>query len=41
MGASDASYGCVFQREDDQGVIGVSLSKQVRFLSQEFHLYVF
>lgn len=29
MGASDASYGCVFQREDDQGVIGVSLSKQV------------
>ena len=29
MGANDASYSCVFQREDDQGRLGVSLSKQV------------
>ena len=26
MGASDASYGCVFQQEDDEGTAGISLS---------------
>ena len=28
MGASDASYSCVFQQEDPDGLMGVSLSKQ-------------
>ncbi|KAK9841814.1 hypothetical protein WJX81_004744 [Elliptochloris bilobata] len=29
MGAQDASYGCVFQREDAQGQVGVHLSKEL------------
>jgi 3-ketoacyl-CoA synthase len=29
MGASDAHYGCVFQREDEKGVVGVHLSKDL------------
>ncbi len=30
MGASDQSYSCVFQCEDPDGRVGVSLSKQAR-----------
>lgn len=29
MGASDASYGCVFQKEDMEGRTGVYLSKEL------------
>ncbi|CAL8469239.1 g8780 [Coccomyxa elongata] len=29
MGASDASYGCVFQQEDEEGTTGVYLSKDL------------
>ena len=29
MGASDASYGCVFQKEDTEGKTGVFLSKEL------------
>ena len=29
MGASDAHYGCVFQREDEAGLVGVHLSKNL------------
>ena len=29
MGANDARYGCVFQREDSKGLVGVHLSKEL------------
>lgn len=29
MGSSDASYGCVFQKEDSEGKVGVFLSKEL------------
>ena len=29
MGSSDASYGCVFQKEDPEGKTGVFLSKEL------------
>ena len=29
MGANDARYGCVFQREDSKGRVGVHLSKEL------------
>lgn len=29
MGSSDASYGCVFQKEDSEGKTGVYLSKEL------------
>ena len=29
MGANDARYGCVFQREDTKGRVGVHLSKEL------------
>lgn len=29
MGSSDASYGCVFQKEDPEGNTGVYLSKEL------------
>ena len=29
MGSSDASYGCVFQKEDTEGKVGVFLSKEL------------
>jgi hypothetical protein len=29
LAASDAAYGCVFETEDEQGVRGVKLSKEL------------
>ncbi|GAB2217644.1 hypothetical protein Droror1_Dr00000847 [Drosera rotundifolia] len=34
-GADDRSYGCVYQREDDKGKVGVSLSKELMAVAGE------
>jgi 3-ketoacyl-CoA synthase len=35
LAASDAAYGCVFETEDDSGVRGVKLSKELMSVAGE------
>lgn len=35
LAASDAAYGCVFETEDEQGVRGVKLSKELMSVAGE------